>query len=422
MNKFVSLCKKWYYSSTPLRMFSYLVFPKSYTYSNLKIVIRDALKKENVENDLEIHIVEGMKWLHHAYEKGSPGSSGFYNMNLGWRKPYPETTGYIIETFLDYTSYLDKYNISINRDAETYFEAALDMADWLIDIQLYNGAFPGGLYSDTAKSPNVFNTGQILIGLLSIYEKTKNKKYLMSAKKAGDWLVEVQNKDGTWSNFTYEQGARSYHSRVSWPILILYKNTRDEKYKDAAIKNSNWVLKNQQENFWFERTNFFDADTSLTHTLAYTMRGLLESGIILGETKYIDAVASTAEKLMKMYEINSSDLLPAVFDKHWKSVAQYSCLTGCAQLSIIWSKLYILTEDIRYFNAALKINSALKRTQILGSYNSNVRGAIKGSQPVYGTYMPFSFPNWATKFYIDALLLEDHIMDNIYTNEMGEQK
>jgi hypothetical protein len=34
-----------------------------------------------------------------------------------------------------------------------------------------------------------------------------------------------------------------------------------------------------------------------------------------------------------------------------------------------------------------------------------VRGAIKGSQPAWGAYSRLTFPNWATKFFVDAMLL-----------------
>jgi hypothetical protein len=37
--------------------------------------------------------------------------------------------------------------------------------------------------------------------------------------------------------------------------------------------------------------------------------------------------------------------------------------------------------------------------------NLNVRGAIAGSFPHWGAYAPFSYPNWAAKFFIDAMLL-----------------
>jgi hypothetical protein len=33
-------------------------------------------------------------------------------------------------------------------------------------------------------------------------------------------------------------------------------------------------------------------------------------------------------------------------------------------------------------------------------------GAIPGSFPIWGRYEPFAFPNWATKFFCDALMIE----------------
>ncbi|KKH47203.1 hypothetical protein [Methanosarcina sp. 1.H.A.2.2] len=420
-DNFKNTAKNLYFSNASLRISSYFLFPQSYSYSNLRIFINDAFNKTNPEKDLDFHVVEGMKWLYHSYEKGFPGSSGLYNMNLGWQAPYPETTGYIIETYFDFIHYLNGNGPSFSElDVNSYHHAAVSMTEWLMGIQLECGAFPGGLYSDGEQKPNVFNTGQIMIGLLRTYDETDDEKYLKSAQKAGDWLVEIQNADGSWSNFTYENGARSYHSRVSWPLLSLYTKAPYDRYKEAAVSNIDWILKNQRSNYWFERTNFFDESTSLTHTLAYTLRGLLESGIILNDEECISKVKLTAEKLMRIIEVNKFDLLPAVFDENWKPVVNYSCLTGCAQISIIFSKLYQITDDIRYFNTALKLNSALKKSQILGSYSKNINGAIRGSYPVYGAYMPFSFPNWATKFFVDALLLENNILKKLNMKNMGD--
>jgi hypothetical protein len=38
--------------------------------------------------------------------------------------------------------------------------------------------------------------------------------------------------------------------------------------------------------------------------------------------------------------------------------------------------------------------------------SSDTLGALPGSYPVWGRYEPFGFPNWATKFFADSLLLE----------------
>jgi hypothetical protein len=37
----------------------------------------------------------------------------------------------------------------------------------------------------------------------------------------------------------------------------------------------------------------------------------------------------------------------------------------------------------------------------------DIRGGVKGSHPLWGSYAGFSYPNWAAKFFIDALLLQE---------------
>ena len=46
--------------------------------------------------------------------------------------------------------------------------------------------------------------------------------------------------------------------------------------------------------------------------------------------------------------------------------------------------------------------------QNLTSSNNGIRGGIQGAFPIYGWYAPFCIINWATKFFVDALLLELH--------------
>ena len=41
------------------------------------------------------------------------------------------------------------------------------------------------------------------------------------------------------------------------------------------------------------------------------------------------------------------------------------------------------------------------------------KGGLKGSQPYFGRYIPFRQPNWSTKFFIDAILLENYSYEKI---------
>jgi len=345
---------------------------------------------------MDKHIKGAFNWLCNAQDiSKSGGVSGAYSLLTGWSPAYPETTGYIISTFFD---------------GKKYFKRALRMSDWLVSIQLENGGFQGGMIG-ARKKPVVFNTGQILEGLVRAYNETKDERYKKSAVRAGDWLVDVQEKDGSWREKSYNEIPHTYHSRVSWPLLELYKIKKKKEYKNAAKKNLDWIISNQLENGYFKNCSFKENKLPNTHAIAYTLRGLLESGIILNEKKYVDASFKTAEILMKKYEIIK--WLPASYDLKWNSKDRYTCLTGDAQLSIIWLKIFQLRNDARFLNAALKMNDYLISKQNLSSPFKGVRGGITGSDPIWGRYQPFTYPNWAAKFFIDALMLAEKIMAEI---------
>jgi len=38
-----------------------------------------------------------------------------------------------------------------------------------------------------------------------------------------------------------------------------------------------------------------------------------------------------------------------------------------------------------------------------------VNGAIGGSYPLLGSYMTAGYPNWATKYFLDGLLLQERL-------------
>ena len=119
---------------------------------------------------------------------------------------------------------------------------------------------------------------------------------------------------------------------------------------------------------------------------------------------------------MRTYEFRKSDpyslprYLPATLNEEWKSRDNYSCLTGDAQIAGIWLKIYKLTGDARFLNSALKLLDQVKATQCLNGRNSSIRGGIAGSYPLWGTYAPFNYPNWAAKFFADSLMLQESIM------------
>jgi len=380
--------------------------------SHIKLFIDHLSKSTYRIQDDQVHLQAAIEWLCRAQDiAGSGGVSAGYSLRKGWLPHYPETTGYIISTFLKFASL---------KDDSRYIAKAIEMGDWEIKVQLPSGAVRGGV--GTNDYPMVFNTGQVISGWVSLYKVTKLSRYLEAATKAADWLLSIQDNDGNWSKFTYNDIPHSYYSRVAWPILKLYSINMKNKYKNAAEKKILWVLSNAKGNGWIDYMGFKHNQEPFTHTIAYTLRGLLESSHYLSDDikqKILTLVSLACENIMRTFELRKKNplakpkFLPARFNEKWKPAAKYCCLTGNCQLSIIFLRLYEINNDVRLLNGALKLIDQVKSTQNLDSNNPGIKGGIAGSYPLWGEYMGYTYPNWATKFFADAIMLQESAMKKL---------
>ena len=153
------------------------------------------------------------RWLCAAQNaNGDGGVAANYNLVKGWGRSYPETTGYIIPTFLRYA---EVRGVS---DART---RALRMADWEVEIQLPNGAVRSGVMG-LKIAPAVFNTGQVLFGWVAAFRATGDERYASAATRASEWLVSVQDADGAWRrhlSLLTTSSVQTYNTRSAWGWL-----------------------------------------------------------------------------------------------------------------------------------------------------------------------------------------------------------
>ena len=175
------------------------------------------------------------------------------------------------------------------------------MGDWEIEIQLSSGAVMGSVVT-AQPSPAVFNTGQVIFGWLAAYKVTKNLKYIKAALKAGDYLLSVQSSDCSWqegdSKFALK-GATTYNTRVAWALIELGSEIKEEKYILSGKKNIELALSKQLDNGGFSDNCLNVPENPLLHTIVYATRGILESGICLDKTEYINAALKTLDSLIK---------------------------------------------------------------------------------------------------------------------------
>jgi len=323
--------------------------------------------------------------------------SAFYDVRMGeWCPSYPETTGYIIPTFYDFAKLTGR---------PEFRDRAKRMAIWLLTLQLESGAFPiGPLWPEWERKPIIFDTGQIIFGLVRAFEETGEARYLQSARRAGDWLINVQRADGSWKKFTSQGLVHTYNVRTAWALLKVWQAGGDIGYCQAARRNLDWSLEQQDPDGWFRNNAFLPEDDPLTHTIAYTVEGLLESGQIVDESRYIEAARRAADALLHLQDRDG--FLRAKYGRGWASQLNWSCLTGTAQMALCWFRLYQITGNSAYRRAALDANRYLKQRQSLQSTIAGYRGGLSGSYPIYADYEPFRQLNWAAKFFADSLMLE----------------
>ncbi|MFA5967464.1 MAG: glycosyltransferase [Patescibacteria group bacterium] len=333
-------------------------------------------------------------WLINAFgATGGQGFSAYYSLLSGWGKSYAETTGYIIPTLLKFSREFDYRQAEIKKICTT-------SGEWLLTVQHADGSFSG--YDNDV--PVIFNTGQVVVGLMELYRLTNDVRYLQAAQRAGDWLVINQEADGSWIKYAYNGIKHAYNSLVDWPLVELSKLTGQADYMAAAVKNLDWVLVEQQANGWFNYFGFTDEPKSVLHTIGYTLQGLIEAGNSLGQTKYIAAAKRTADYLT---DLNDRQILFSFYNTNWQSASYSRCLTGLAQMGIVWERLAELypEESSRYRTAAQKVWNYLVEHQITTLPHAEIRGSLPGSAPIWGDYLPLAFPNWGVKFFIDLGLL-----------------
>jgi hypothetical protein len=337
-------------------------------------------------------------WLCRSQDvTGCGGSSASYSPLFGWALPYPETTGYIIPTLWKSADVCgnDRYSIRAER-----------MARWLVEIQLPDGSFPGGTWSPNSRSSSsVFNTGQILFGLLEAADRTSESSFQDSASRAVNWLVHEQHESGRWHTGNYRKGySPSYYAHVCWPLAIYWRRCGGDDVRRCIERALDAILSDRTAASTYRSWGFFAPDKpAFTHTIAYTLCGLIESALLLNQwDPYGVAAADTCERLMRRFEIRGK--LAGAYSIHWEPTEWFVCLTGNCQIALAWLRLFKTEGDARFLNAALKAVGEVCRRQRLCPRRQNVHGAISGSYPLVGRYMAMRYPNWAAKFYIDALL------------------
>jgi hypothetical protein len=340
-----------------------------------------------------------LEWLAVAQDCSASADGGVarhFSLIDGWSTSYPETTGYIVPTVIEYAR---------RANDEQFMARARRMLDWLVEIQFAEGGIQGGRVDAEPRVPVTFNTGQVLIGFAAGVSQFGDR-YRGPMNKAAAWLRDSLDPDGCWRRHPTPfaaPGEKAYETHVSWGLFEAARHEPSRGYGEAGLKQVDWALTKQMPNGWFADCCLSKPLVPLTHTLGYVLRGVLEAHRFQPSTRLLSAARRTADALGAV--LAEDGFLPGRLDSSWRPAADWSCLTGTVQVAACWLLLYRETGDGKYRQWARRANAYVRRTVRVDG-PAEIRGAVKGSFPVSGSYGAYEYLNWAPKFCADAQMME----------------
>lgn len=355
--------------------------------------------RRNSEIDWTLALTAATSWLLRTIDEsnGNASSKGFRFLK-GWMPPYPETSGYLIPTLL--TLARDE------ADPTDLARRAQLIADWLIGIQLPNGGFRGGEVG-TLQDPDVFDTGMILLGFNSLIHETGDPKVAAAAKGAAEFLVSSLDETGCFVRHLSHDIIHAYNVRSAWGLVAYGRLSGQDAFVEAGMANARWTQRQQNSVGFYGQNAFKKGGNANTHGTAYVMQGLLQIYDLTKDSACLESTVRAAQPLRDLYREHG--WIAAELGPDWQYLSRHTCLTGYAQIAIVFLRLFELTGEEDYRRSAESLLRDVASTQDLRRKTSPQYGAIAGSFPIYGRYAPLQYPNWATKFFVDALLAKARV-------------
>lgn len=366
------------------------------------------LKRSPKERPTKEHIEALLEWIFRAQAATPDGgvAESFHYPTQVWRPSYPETTGYIICSVL-------RAAAAGYGNAGELREAARRMGEWLVDVQLPDGSFQGGNIAIKDPKPAVFNTGQILKGLTDLLREGLDStgRIADSAARAARWLVDHQDADGAWrrgiSVLTTEP-VHAYNVRTAWALARYGHQVRNEGAVQAGIRNGEWLLGIREPDGWFPLMNFDIGVDPLLHTVAYTIRGLLELGDLCGRADFVDAARQAARSIATVQDPETG-AVPGQLSRGYRPAVTWTNTTANSQMAIIWFRLAEITGEPGWAEHGRLSNRFNRSLHEIDARNPGTCGALRGSWPSHQGYGRYWYMNWTQKFFVDALLAESGV-------------
>ncbi|MCC6465669.1 MAG: glycosyltransferase [Planctomycetes bacterium] len=231
-------------------------------------------------------------------------------------------------------------------------------ARWLVFVQLPDGSFP----DPDRRDPFVFDTGQVLRGLLAVESRVPEAPAAL--RRATEWML-VQLGDGS------RGFGRRYAGEIPETIHLYVLAPLREAAARLDIQGADATVSRAVQ-YYCASTDLLRPET-LSHFYAYQWQALLELG-------QLDRARAALPGVLARQ--NGDGSFPAFVGASWV------CVTGVAQIAICLQALGCKDEADRALHWMEK--------------HQDAGGAWPGSYGPGSTYFPTNQPAWAVKYFLDA--------------------
>ena len=292
---------------------------------------------------------KAIRWI----KKNTVPGKGIISADM--KNPYPEVSGYYIPSLLYWGE----------RDL------ALSYARWLCSIQKEDGSW----YDKDDEKPFIFDTAQILKGLISVRDFfPEADKYI---RRGCEWMISHMEESGqlpavadVWGDGkTMSELIHIYCLSPLRDAGIIYD---EKRYAVAAERSLSYYLRHYLKDILQFHL--------LSHFYAYVMEGLIDIGRA--------DIARQAMINLEAYQKEDGSV-PGYNNVSWV------CSTGLFQLALVWFRLGNIERGNKAFEYACKLQN-----ESGGWFGSYLHADSPNEEC---KYLPNTEISWAVKYFLDAL-------------------
>lgn len=320
----------------------------------VEMLQRETKKKIESRPDYLGVYKKAISWIEANTIVEKTGKSIINNTNCP--KGYPEVTGYYIPTLIRWG----------------YRELAIDYAKWLISTQHNDGSW----YDTFDQMPYVFDTAQILKGLLAAYSIWPDENVKNSIIKGAMWLAGNIQHDGRFkaADESIWKMPKAYSELIHLYCLSPIREVGIHFSKPELLEMVDLSIDYYKQNHMEEILHF----DLLSHFYAYVMEALVD----LGELELAKAAMNNIGNFQ-----TEDGAVPGYNDVHWV------CSTGLFQLALTWFRVGDIERGNKAFSYACRLQN-----ESGGWY-----GSYPSAEDESNDYFAASEISWAVKYFLDAL-------------------